>query len=81
MVPTWRGARQTLSSANRSPINDRKWTVSGPTVLSGWAAIAAIEDAKPNPQDMGFLYVRTFADPDGNVFEPAWMDMSAMQDA
>lgn len=34
-----------------------------------------------DPQDMGFLYVRTFADPDGNVFEPAWMDMSAMQDA
>ena len=32
-------------------------------------------------QDMGFLYVRTFADPDGNVFEPAWMDMSAMADA
>jgi uncharacterized protein len=34
-----------------------------------------------DPQDMGFLYVRTFADPDGNVFEPAWMDMSAMQSA
>ena len=33
------------------------------------------------PQDMGFLYVRTFADPDGNVFEPAWMDMSTMADA
>jgi hypothetical protein len=32
-------------------------------------------------QDMGFLYVRTFADPDGNVFEPAWMDMSAMAGA
>lgn len=32
-------------------------------------------------QDMGFLYVRTFADPDGNVFEPAWMDMSAMSGA
>lgn len=34
-----------------------------------------------DPKDMGFLYVSTFADPDGNVFEPAWMDMSAMQDA
>lgn len=34
-----------------------------------------------DPQDMGFLYVRTFADPDGNVFEPAWMDMSAMPSA
>lgn len=32
-------------------------------------------------QDMGFMYLRSFADPDGNVFEPAWMDMSAMSDA
>ncbi|MGS1096387.1 VOC family protein (plasmid) [Aquamicrobium terrae] len=29
------------------------------------------------PQDMGFMYVRTFEDPDGHVFEPAWMDMAA----
>ena len=29
------------------------------------------------PQDMGFMYVRTFEDPDGHVFEPAWMDMGA----
>lgn len=29
------------------------------------------------PQDMGFMYVRTFEDPDGHIFEPAWMDMSA----
>jgi predicted lactoylglutathione lyase len=29
------------------------------------------------PQDMGFMYLRTFEDPDGHVFEPAWMDMSA----
>ena len=28
-------------------------------------------------QDMGFMYLRSFADPDGHVFEPAWMDMSA----
>lgn len=34
-------------------------------------------DIRP-PQDHGFMYVRTFADPDGNVFEPAFMDMSAM---
>jgi predicted lactoylglutathione lyase len=31
-----------------------------------------------DPQDMGFMYGRTFVDPDGNVFEPVWMDMSAM---
>jgi hypothetical protein len=29
------------------------------------------------PQEMGFMYGRTFEDPDGNVFEPMWMDMSA----
>lgn len=30
------------------------------------------------PQDMGFMYVRTFEDPDGHVFEPMWMDTAAM---
>lgn len=30
------------------------------------------------PQDMGFMYLRSFADPDGHVFEPAWMDMSGV---
>ena len=29
-------------------------------------------------QDLGFMYARTFQDPDGNVFEPMWMDVSAM---
>jgi predicted lactoylglutathione lyase len=28
-------------------------------------------------QEMGFLYGRTFEDPDGHVFEPMWMDMQA----
>jgi uncharacterized protein len=32
-------------------------------------------------QDLGFMYVRTFEDPDGNVFEPMWMDVSAMKAA
>ena len=30
------------------------------------------------PQDYGFMYGRTFEDLDGNIFEPMWMDMSAM---
>jgi uncharacterized protein len=30
------------------------------------------------PQDMGFMYLRTFEDPDGHVFEPAFMDMSKL---
>jgi len=30
------------------------------------------------PQDLGFMYGRTFQDPDGNVFEPMFMDMAAV---
>jgi len=26
---------------------------------------------------MGFMYLRSFEDPDGHVFEPMWMDMEA----
>jgi len=29
------------------------------------------------PQDHGFMYQRTFEDPDGNMFEPMWMDPDA----
>ncbi len=34
-------------------------------------------DVQP-PKDLGFMYLRTFEDPDGHVFEPAYMDMSQM---
>ncbi|MFC3337525.1 VOC family protein [Paracandidimonas soli] len=30
------------------------------------------------PMDMGWMYNRTFEDPDGHVFEVLWMDMEAM---
>lgn len=34
--------------------------------------------ADPNPkQDHGFMYGRSFADPDGHIWELAWMDMDA----
>lgn len=33
-------------------------------------------DVRP-PQDMGFMYQRTFEDPDGHVFEPVWMNPDA----
>ena len=29
-------------------------------------------------QDMGFMYGRSFEDPDGHVFEPMWMDVTQM---
>ncbi len=31
------------------------------------------------PQDMGFMYVRAVADPDGHILEPMWMDVAAFQ--
>ncbi len=35
-----------------------------------------------NPvQDLGFMYNRNLADPDGHVWEMMWMDMAAMEDA
>jgi uncharacterized protein len=35
--------------------------------------------ADVNPvQDLGFMYNRNLADPDGHVWEAMWMDMSAM---
>lgn len=34
--------------------------------------------SEPRPvQDMGFMYSRAFADPDGHTWEPMWMDPAA----
>ena len=30
-------------------------------------------------QDLDFMYSRSFSDPDGNTWEPAWMDPAAME--
>lgn len=39
------------------------------------AAAAAGGKADPNPrQDHGFMYGRSFEDPDGHIWEPSWMD-------
>lgn len=41
-------------------------------------AVAAGGTADPNPvQDHGFMYNRSIADPDGHIWELAWMDMDA----
>lgn len=43
------------------------------------AAAAHGGQADVNPkQDLGFLYNRNLADPDGHVWEAVWVDMSAM---
>lgn len=41
---------------------------------------AAAHGGRPDPgpkQDYGFMYGRSFEDPDGHVFEPIWMDLTA----
>ena len=46
------------------------------------AAAAHGGQADINPkQDLGFLYNRNLADPDGHVWEAVWMDMSAVASA
>lgn len=43
------------------------------------AAAANGGKADINPvQDLGFMYNRTLADPDGHVWEPMWMDPAAI---
>jgi predicted lactoylglutathione lyase len=42
-------------------------------------AVAAGGKADPTPkQDMGFMYGRSFEDPDGHVWENVWMNMAAV---
>jgi predicted lactoylglutathione lyase len=43
------------------------------------AALKAGGSEPKAAQDMGFMYNRTIMDPDGNVFEPMWMDPAAVQ--
>lgn len=43
------------------------------------AALAAGGSTWRDPQDYGFMYSRSFRDPDGNVWEPMWMDPSYVQ--
>ncbi|MCA9528880.1 MAG: hypothetical protein KC543_01945 [Myxococcales bacterium] len=44
------------------------------------AAVAAGGTADPTPkQDLGFMYGRSFDDPDGHIWEVVWMDMAAVE--
>ncbi|MBE9604579.1 lactoylglutathione lyase [Acetobacteraceae bacterium H6797] len=46
------------------------------------AAAGAGGRADPNaPQDYGFMYGRSFEDPDGHIWEVMWMDLAAAQAA
>jgi uncharacterized protein len=43
------------------------------------AAALSHGGSEPRPvADLGFMYQRTIADPDGNTFEPFWMDPAAI---
>ena len=45
-------------------------------------ATAAGGSADPGPkQDHGFMYGRSFEDPDGHIWEVMWMDLAAAQTA
>lgn len=46
------------------------------TIVAAAAGAGGTADVR-DKQDMGFMYVRTFEDPDGHVFEPMWMDIEA----
>ncbi|MBD0273916.1 MAG: lactoylglutathione lyase, partial [Acetobacteraceae bacterium] len=38
--------------------------------------------ADPSPvQDLGFMYGRSFEDPDGHIWEVVWMDMASAEKA
>ncbi len=43
-------------------------------------ALASGGSASMDPMDHGFMYMRSFQDPDGHLWELTWMDMAAMQD-
>ena len=47
------------------------------TIVEAATAAGGKADIR-DPQDMDFMYGRSFEDPDGHIFEPFWMDMSKM---
>ena len=57
-----------LSAESRDEVDE----ITGKAGVSGGIA-------DPNPvQEHGFMYGRSFADPDGHIWESAWMDMAAV---
>ena len=45
------------------------------------AALAAGGREPRERQDYGFMYSRSFEDPDGHIWEPMWMDLEAATEA
>lgn len=61
------GALYALSRDSREEVD---------SIVAAAGSAGGKADVRP-AQDLGFMYIRTFEDPDGNIFEPAFMDMSA----
>lgn len=50
--------------------------------VDGMVASAVAGDGKPDPcpqQEFGFMYGRSFEDPDGHIWEVMWMDPAAVE--
>ncbi len=45
-------------------------------LVAAGAASGGTADVNP-PEDHGFMFQRTIADPDGHIWEPFWMNMEA----
>jgi predicted lactoylglutathione lyase len=48
-------------------------------LVEAGAAAGGSADVNP-PEDHGFMYQRTIADPDGHIWEPFWMDAEIAAD-
>ncbi|HOB12875.1 MAG TPA: VOC family protein [Novosphingobium sp.] len=49
-------------------------------LVAAGAAHGGTADVNP-PEDHGFMFQRTIADPDGHIWEPFWMDPAAVAGA
>lgn len=49
-------------------------------LVEAGAAAGGRADVNP-PEDHGFMFQRTIADPDDHIWEPFWMDMAAASEA
>ena len=63
------------------PVADETKATAHLLALSRDAALKAGGTEARAPQDHGFMYSRAFADPDGHIWEPMWMDMEAAMQA
>ena len=50
----------------------------GVDLITAQALSAGGREAR-EAQDMGFMYSRSFEDPDGHIWEPMWMDAAAAE--